>query len=362
MSERCNILVTGTGFFAERLLFDLAVIAPQPVRVVIAGRNRARAEWLATTANARAAVFARPAAFEAAVLAWDTPAAIAETVGPLGPEAVIQTASLQSPWDLVDHPESPWSKFVNRLGGLGALAFLQALLTARVARAMTLAGIPGALANACYPDLTNRILALLGLEVACGLGNVAILAAAFAADLGVRNPGVVRVLAHHRNLAMFFRPVAERQGPPPRVWVEGEEIPDAQARFAHLHLPRKATVNALAGGTAAPVALALAGLTDYQGHVPGPLGLVGGYPVALRDGRLALDLPPGLTAEAAALWFHGFEAWEPLRVADDGQLSFNERAAAALRPHLPALADGFPVDDLEPACAAVLALRQRLTA
>src|SRR5829696_10351191 len=60
-----TIVVFGTGAFAARIVFDLAATAAQPIRVVIAGRNRERLAWLATASAARAVIFARPAAFVA---------------------------------------------------------------------------------------------------------------------------------------------------------------------------------------------------------------------------------------------------------------------------------------------------------
>jgi len=57
--QRTDILISGTGSFAARILFDLAATAPAPVHVTIAGRNAARAAWMRTAAGARAAMFAR---------------------------------------------------------------------------------------------------------------------------------------------------------------------------------------------------------------------------------------------------------------------------------------------------------------
>src|SRR5207244_13135634 len=60
---RADILIFGTGNFAGRIALDLATTASEPVKIVIAGRNVERLNWLRTAGNARAALFNRPARF-----------------------------------------------------------------------------------------------------------------------------------------------------------------------------------------------------------------------------------------------------------------------------------------------------------
>ena len=55
MVEKCDVLVAGTGAFAARVVFDLAVGAEKPLKVAIGGRNPERMDWLRTAADARAA-------------------------------------------------------------------------------------------------------------------------------------------------------------------------------------------------------------------------------------------------------------------------------------------------------------------
>ena len=60
MTGACDILIFGTGSFAQRIACDLAATATQPTRVAIAGRNALRLAWIRTAARARADMFARP--------------------------------------------------------------------------------------------------------------------------------------------------------------------------------------------------------------------------------------------------------------------------------------------------------------
>ena len=60
MANTCDILIFGTGSFAQRIACDLAATAAAPTRLTIAGRNGLRLDWIATAARARAHMFARP--------------------------------------------------------------------------------------------------------------------------------------------------------------------------------------------------------------------------------------------------------------------------------------------------------------
>src|SRR5688572_14365713 len=64
MTKGCDILILGTGPFAQRIACDLAATATDPTRVVLAGRNTFRLAWILTAARARAEMFSRPVAIE----------------------------------------------------------------------------------------------------------------------------------------------------------------------------------------------------------------------------------------------------------------------------------------------------------
>jgi hypothetical protein len=108
--------------------------------------------------------------------------------------------------------------------------------------------------------------------------------------------------------------------------------------------------------------LALAHGRDWSGHVPGPAGLPGGYPVALTGGRLALDLPPGLDRQAAVAWNARYEADNGLAVDADGRAQYSGRLFDRLHAESPDLAAPFRVADLEAVSDAMAGLRERLLA
>src|SRR5262249_43352020 len=54
MGNTCDILIFGTGSFAQRIACDLAATAAAPTRLTIAGRNGLRLDWISTAARAPA--------------------------------------------------------------------------------------------------------------------------------------------------------------------------------------------------------------------------------------------------------------------------------------------------------------------
>jgi hypothetical protein len=359
MATEVDIVVFGTGSFAGRIVFDLAATASKPLRVAIAGRNADRLDWLRVAANARAALYCRPATFIAATIdlhATDTAAAL---LAQLRPRVVVQAASAQ-PASVISSTGDAWSELVAK-GGLSATAIFQVLLSLRVARAVQRIDPRIHLINCCFPDVVNSLIAAAGLPITCGVGNVAILSNAFAGEIGVFEPGRLKMLAHYQVLGPWRRPAAARGGPSPRVWLDETEVGDVYDRFRGVRLTAEPAVE-ISGASGVPLMQAMAAGDDWVGHVPGPRGLPGGYPVAFRGGSLELDLPPGIDANAAVAWNAQFEHQSGLVVGADGRARYTGTLHERLRQESPELAAGFAVGDVEVAYAEMAALRARLQA
>ena len=103
-------------------------------------------------------------------------------------------------------------------------------------------------------------------------------------------------------------------------------------------------------------------------NVPRSLTRRGGrrYVVAVRiqlayaRRGLSLDLPDGLGADEAVAWNRSFGDHEGLILGEDGRIQYSAAARAAFAAHDSAVAEGFHIDDIEPAAAAMLALRRGL--
>jgi len=347
-----DILVLGTGSFAARIAFDLAAVARQPTRVVIAGRNLARLAWIRTAANARGAIFATAARFETHPVDLLQGEATEGMLRRLRPAVVVQAASVQ-PGSVIAAARDRWAEIVAE-GGLSASAVFQVALSARVAGAVRDVWPQARLVNCCFPDVVNPMLAALGLPITCGTGNVAILANAFAGVAG----RAVRVLSHYQNLGLWRQAPAQRLGSVPRVWFGENEVGDVLDRFRDVQLTAEPALD-ISGAAGVPLFLAMAHGQGWTGHVPGPLGLPGGYPVRWDGTALGLDLPVGLSKEAAVAWNVGFEVANGI-VLEGTRARYTGRLHDVLQRHSPDLATGFDLTELGAAVAGMADLRDRL--
>jgi hypothetical protein len=354
----CDVLLCGTGSFAARIAFDLAATARQPVNVVIAGRNLARLDWLVTAANARTRIFGAAARFSAAAADLLAEGEAERLVATHQPRVLVQAASVQTS-SVIAKTGDDWSKLV-REGGLSATALAQTAISLQMAQAVTASGLPTLFVNCSFPDVVNGMIAAAGYKVLCGFGNVGILAAVFA---GARDlaPERIRVLAHYQNLAAFRQPADMRSGRRPRVWIDGAEVEDVFEAFRDVRLTPEPVIE-ISGATGVPVITAVVEGREWRGHLPGPNGLPGGYPVVIRDGAIALDLPEGLPKSQAVQWNLSFEQDNGLVVSASGQVQFTGRLAELLRAHDRDLADGFHMRDFTRAYAAMARIRARLEA
>jgi hypothetical protein len=354
MTRTTDVLVFGTGNFAARMVFDIAATARTAVHVTIAGRNRERLDWLRVAASSRAAVFRTAARFAACPVDLAQAEGAEATISACRPKVVVQAASTQTP-SVIATTANAWGRLVAE-GGLSATAVLQSLFSMRVAAAVP-AGCQ--MINCCFPDVVNALIAARGLPIGCGTGNIAILSNAFAASLDRTVPGDVRMLAHYQCLAPFRKPAGERGKPMPRVWIDEAEIVDVQARFASVKLTAEPAIE-ISGASGVPLILAMAAGEPWRGHVPGPYGLPGGYPVIFDGQALRLDLPSGLTRNDAVAWNARFEQENGLVVGRDGFARYTGRLAESLHAVSPKLAAGFAVADLEAVYAEMEELRAKL--
>ena len=353
---RADILIFGTGNFAGRIALDLAATASQPVTVAIAGRNVERLKWLQTAGHARAALFNRPARFISHHVDLSVANAAADAIAATEPKVVVQAASFQG-GAVISNEGNAWTRLVAE-GGLSATAVLQAPLSIAVARAVKAVRPQAHFINCCFADVVNPLIAALELPISCGVGNVAILANAFAGALAL-GPGRLKVLAHYQNLAPWRRPVEERTGRSARVWIDDQEVADVYARFAGVQLTREPAIE-ISGASGVPLMLAMAHGRAWIGHVPGPHGLPGGYPVKLDAGVLDLDLPSALARNEAIAWNLHYEEESGLVVTPDGWAIYTGILRELLAAQSPALADGFYVRDIAEVYRDMNDLRSRL--
>lgn len=354
--HRCDILFSGTGYFAEIMACDIAATARTPLRIVIGGRNAGRRKWLVDACNARASIHGTSVRFESIALDSTSVETLLPSLDSLRPRIFVQSASAQSPWS-VDTGPSEWSHLVARAGFGMTIAF-HALLAWRAASAIKALGLDTHFVNTCYPDGVNPLLVAAGVPLTTGVGNIGIFAAVVASRLGETAGNDLRILGHHRHIVEWRKPVGTRAGAPIRAWSGAAELTNVESLTEDIQLPYR-DLNIISGASAVPVLLALAGEGQRRVHVPGPLGLPGGYPVQADTMGVTLDLPPGLTRAEAIAWNRHFEEADGVGI-HEGQVVYSEQARREIRRYSTELAGGFAASEIEPAAAALLDLRASL--
>lgn len=354
--QGCDILLSGTGYFTEIILADIAVAARTPLRIVVGGRNVERMKWLVEACRARAAIYGTQVSFDYIQLDSRSVEALRAPLQALRAKVVVQSASMQSPWK-VDNGASEWSNLVAK-AGFGITIAFHALLAFRTATAIKELGLACHFVNTCYPDGVNQLLAAADVPLTTGVGNIGI----FSAVVGGRVPFAqrkdVRVLAHHRHIVEWRKPGTLREGAPIRAWIGDDEIPNVDDMTRDIQLPHR-DLNLISAASAVPVLLALVGEGKRRGHVPGPNGRPGGYPVQVDANGVTLDLPKGMTEVDAILWNKQFEDKDEVSV-EGGRIAYSERARKLLQPYGTEIADGFAPADVEAAAERLSALRAKL--
>jgi len=261
------------------------------------------------------------------------------------PDIVVQCASLMSPWALVDRADDVARAVAS--AGLAVMLPMQLPVVRTVMSAVRLTGFSGPVANLSFPDVTNVILDRLGLAPTIGLGNVTMhllrVRGALRAELGPdRELPLVRVIGHHNQVypAMRAEPPAR---PDERVRVFLGEQGERADHLAYVGHPYAAGIvyNQVTAAACIRVVQALMpGVGRTRVSAPAPFGLPGGYPVAIEDGTISLDLPPGQDIAEAAAWQASIGRNDGVEsIAADGSVTFTERASSAVAAVAPWLTE-----------------------
>jgi hypothetical protein len=358
MSAR--VLLVGLGDLGRRQAFGLADL-PEVGELVLAGRSHgegpAFAALVAACGTARVRFEPLDAADEGAVEAL---------LRRERPDLIVQSATLLSPWLLPDRNDPAALALLS--AGFALQLPAQLPLLRKLMRAAATVGLTAPVVNGSYPDMTHPILACEGLAPTLGIGNAGMIRARVCAALrscgeprrergkthsspesftplppgegpGVRAP--VRVIAHHAHITavMLSRPPVDPDARP-RVYLgeEGERADDLA--YAEPPLQSERGLNALPAASALPLLRALLGGPPVRTSAPAPFGLPGGFPVRVAEGKVELDLPPGVDQEEAVAF-----QWRSARldgvasVEPDGTVHFTEQARQALAPFDPELAE-----------------------
>ncbi|MFC1431350.1 hypothetical protein ACEZDB_11910 [Streptacidiphilus sp. N1-3] len=301
----------------------------------------------------------------------------AERIAAFQPDIIFLAASLQSWWVITTLPEQAFQRLYQ--ANYGPWLPMHLVPVMKAMQAVRLADSPAVVVNAAYPDAVHPALTAVGLSPEIGIGNVANNVPGIrvgAADLlGVHPSEVeVRLVAHHyvsHRLSRTGDAGAASMGL--AVLHHGRDITaelDIGALLGSLPHRYRRT-----GGLAGQVMTAASALSvleplatgrDALVHAPGPLGLVGGYPVALEGGRIRLELPQGLSADDAVKINESGQLQDGISdIRPDGTVLFEESSMAVLTRELGYDCAEMPLDQAEGRAREITerlaAYRQRVT-
>jgi NAD(P)-dependent dehydrogenase (short-subunit alcohol dehydrogenase family) len=354
-----RLLILGSGALAREIVLAIPSIAQkyadEEFTVIVAARNADQASWIARLGEARGFAAGVRLKVQSCVLDWGSVDQLAATIAAAAPTAILNAVSLQSAWSLTG--ANAWTHLV-KTGGYGVTAALQAALLPKLARALNSAAVNAKLVNACYPDVINAGGGRMGLNVLCGIGNIALIAELLRQHLSASSNGL-QLLAGHWDVNELCRPSAQRSDYP-LVWLNGRLL-GSESVSGVPPLSGDATMNSFSAGASAALLHALATKRDWTGHAPGPLGELGGYPVCVEEGRIRCDMPAGITLKEARQW--NLERCErDGAVVERGErLCFSAKASELIGTFAPDLAGGFDFKDVESAARAFAELRESLS-
>jgi hypothetical protein len=321
-----KLLFIGAGDLATRIIGALVHDA-RIGEIVIAGRAVNRTAALAGLLNDCGQVETTFKPLDAL-----NPSAIERLLRQEQPDLLVQCASLLSPWHLPARTDTVADTL--RTAGFAAQLPAQLPIVLAVMQGARTAGFTGPVINCSYPDVTNAVLARLGLAPTIGTGNVSMIARRIESQLRVRSePPLVRVLAHHCHVTGCVR-----SEPPgfcktrPQVFLGEDGARADDLVYSGKPLASDPSLNALSAASALPVIGAfLPGAPATRLSAPGPLGLPGGFPIRIESGSIYLDLPPAVSLQDA-LDFQQRSGREDgvERIQTDGTVCFTEEFRAMI--------------------------------
>ncbi|QYN33331.1 hypothetical protein K1T35_33130 [Pseudonocardia sp. DSM 110487] len=342
-----TVLVIGVGDLGERLAAGLAG-HPGVRRLLLAGRSVPKVTKAATTVLSSYDCLVEPVRLDA-LRVED----VASLLATHRPDLVVQCASRRSPWELFGR-DDPAARAVAAAGIALRLPYQLAVPLA-VMRAAREAGYSRPIANLSLPDVTGPILAALDLAPTIGLGNASVIqlrarAAWRAIHPDATNAPLIRVIGHH---AQVFDVM---QADPPadpdhrcRIYLDEQGHRDDGLAYQAPGLAPGPRYNHVTAAAALPVLTAL--LPDappLRWSAPAPDGLPGGYPVRINNQAVALDLPPGVTADEAIAFNQRMSNGDGIHhVDDDGTAYFTPACQEAVADIAADIAEPLPIDQID---------------
>lgn len=345
-TERRKILIVGQGVLGGAVL-DFLSQSDGNYHILFAARDAEQLARRANLARYTALNLGRIPSIELLPLDLLDVETTTQKLAVARPDIIFNATTLHSWWVITQLPQSAFQRLDRARGGVWTPMHL--VLARRLMQAVRRASLPSVVVNASYPDVVNAALAAEGLSPTVGIGNIANavpgirLAVAHLLRCDVAEIDI-RFFAQHY-LSYRMPSTGGTDGAPYHLTIyrAGREIPSDALDHTEIFMlvgSRYRRVKGLAGqsvtaSSATAVLRAIADDTDRVVHAPGPLGLVGGYPVRLGYASIAVALPNGLSLDAAIDINRQCQRFDGIDDVDAaGTVHFTAEAAGVMREEL----------------------------
>lgn len=223
------------------------------------------------------------------------------------PDVIINCAVLQT-WHVIRQlPPKEYAKLSE--ASLGAWLPCQLALAYNLMKAIEKSGVDAKVINTALSDLTNPVLAKVGLAPTIGIGNVELIEPAVRINVArkLQIPvDIVKIyLVAHHQWWVYPREKGYKRGPYfIKILVNDKDVTDDFDTYQllwdsiKLYLPNTEFTTVSASSTIKNL-FALLSPSGIFTHSPTPKGLPGGYPIILSNKGAELALPEGITKEEA---------------------------------------------------------------
>ncbi|PRA25963.1 hypothetical protein [Pseudomonas poae] len=259
------------------------------------------------------------------------------------PDILVNCASLQSWRVITGLPKLTFEQLDQ--AQFGPWLPMHLTLMHYLMQAVKASGISVKTVNAAFPDAVNPILSRVGLAPDIGVGNVANLVPAVRfsiARLLECDPSDVQVRLYAQH---YFSHYVPRGGLPPRasyrLLYEVRDRPEVARLPAEAIFSTVKTEFRRLGGVDGQFLTACSAVTVIEGlcsptpvlvHAPGPLGLPGGYPVWLHDGKIDVQFSQACPQDEAVRINTICQSQDGIdEIHCDGSVTFNPRCMAVMQ-------------------------------
>ncbi len=339
-----KLLLVGAGNLCLQIL---KILAPKNAfEFVVLGRDEESTIRLCNLVALSCAQLGQYIAIKPVIADLTDIAKVTRVLREEAPDMLVNCASLQS-WRVITELPKPAFEQLDQ-AQFGPWLPMHLTLMHGLMQAVKASGIAAITVNAAFPDAVNPILSRVGLAPDIGVGNVANLIPAVrcaiarlleCAPVDVQ----VRLYAQH-----FFSHYVPRGGLPPRasyrLFYEVKDRPvlprlPAEAIFSTVRseFRRLGGIDGqfLTACSAVTVIEGLFSPTPVLAHAPGPLGLPGGYPVSLREGRIDVQFSPDCPQDEAVHINSICQSQDGIdEIHCDGSVTYNPQCMAVMQAML----------------------------